>query len=113
MALKRERPTEAKLLENELRLRVRRRIDRGRVPVALVSRTDGSYLTGRACCVCDQPIEHEIVDYDVVNLRKATCRSLSFHFSCYVIWQQECAARVAIAKLTTPHHDRRSSQVIH
>ena len=37
MAFKGDMFTEAALLESELRLRVRRRIDGGRIPVALVS----------------------------------------------------------------------------
>ena len=106
-------PNEPTLLENELRLRVQRRIDGGRLPVALVSRNDGSYGTGRVCCVCDQPITCEIVDYDVVDSPKTTCVSLSFHFSCYVIWQRECAHRIANTKRTELPDDRQIAQVTH
>jgi hypothetical protein len=114
MGFKGDMPTEATFLETELRLRVRRRINGGRLPVALVSRIDSSYWTGRVCCVCDQPITHEIVDYDVVDLRRKTARlSLSFHFPCYVIWQQECANRLANAKRTKLRDDRPVSQLIH
>jgi hypothetical protein len=113
MAFKGNMPTEVTLLENQLRLRVRRRIDGGRLPVALVSRMDGSYRTEKVCCVCDRSIADEIVDYDVVNLRRTTSRSLSFHFPCYLIWQQECASRVASAKRSRLHYGRRMSQAIH
>jgi hypothetical protein len=113
MAFKRDMPTEAALLENELRLRVQRRIDGGRLPVALISQVEGSYGTARLCCVCDQPITRENVDYDVVKFCKTTCLSLSFHASCYVIWQRECAHRVANAKLTKLRDGRRTSQMTH
>jgi hypothetical protein len=98
MAFKGDMPSEAMLLENELRLRVQRRMDGGRLPVALVSRIDGSRGTGRPCCICDQPITCENVDYDVVDFPNTTCLSLSFHSRCYVIWQRECAHRVANTK---------------
>lgn len=114
MAFKADMPTEASFLENELRLRVQRRIDGGRLPVALVSRIDGSNGTGRVCCVCDQPIIFENIDFDVVvDVPTTACLSLSFHSACYVIWQQVCAHRVADAKRTELRDSRRISQVIH
>src|SRR4029077_4632008 len=94
MAFRGDMPTEAVLLESELRLRVQRRIDGGRLPVALVSsRIDSSHGTRRVCCVSDQPITCDNVDYDVVDFPKTTCLSGSFHSACHVIWQQECAPR--------------------
>jgi hypothetical protein len=111
MAFRGDMPTEAVLLESELRLRVQRRLDGGRLPVALVSRIDGSHGTRRVCCVCDQPITCDSVDYDVVDFRKTTCLSLSFHSACHVMWQQECAHRVAAAKRIKLRDNPRISQV--
>jgi hypothetical protein len=88
--------TGATLLESELRLRVLRRIDDGRLPVALVSVIDASYGSGKVCCVCDRPITRDAVEYDIVDPRSTNC--LSFHFSCHVIWQQECAQHVKRTK---------------
>jgi hypothetical protein len=42
--------------------------------------------------VCDRPITHDKVQYDVVDPR-ANC--LSFHLGCHVIWQRERAKRLA------------------
>jgi hypothetical protein len=111
MAFRREMPTEADLLERELRRRVVRRIDDGRLPVALLKRIDGPYGTRRVCRVCDQPITCDSVDYDVVDFRKTTHLSLSFHSACHGIWQQECAHRVAAAKRTKQRDDPRIPQV--
>jgi hypothetical protein len=111
MAFRGDMPIEATLLESELRLRVQRRIDGGRLPVALVSRTDSSYGTGNVCCACDQPITSDNVEYEIVDNRNTNCLCLSFHSSCHVIWQQECAHRIADAKRTKPRDDPRISQV--
>jgi hypothetical protein len=113
MAFKEDMPTEAALLANELRLRVQRRINGGRLPVTLISQIEGSYETGRVCCVCDQPITRENVEYNVVKLPRTTCQSLSFHAPCYVIWQRECAHRVANAKRTKLRDGPRISPVTH
>lgn len=112
MAFKGDMPTEATLLEDELRLRVQRRIDDGRLPVTLVSRID-SHGTERVCCVCDQPIACENVDYDIVDFAETTCITLSFHSSCYVVWQRECAQRVADTKRAKLCDDRRISHMTH
>jgi hypothetical protein len=81
--------------------------------VALVSRIDGSYETARVCCICDQPITDEIVDFDVVDLDKATYLGLRFHFSCYFIWQKECARRVADAMRAKVRSHQQDSAAIH
>ena len=114
MAFKGDMPTEAMLLEDELRLRLRvqRRIDDGRLPVALVSRMD-SHGTEGVCCVCDQPIAYENVDYDIVDSLETACLTLSFHSSCYVIWQRECAQRVANTKRAKLCDDPRISHMTH
>ena len=112
MAFKGDMPTEAMLLEDELRRRVQGRIDDGRLPVALVSRMD-SHGTERVCCVCDQPIAYENVDYDIVDFAETTCLSFSFHPYCYVIWQRECAQRVANTKRAKLCDDRRISHLTH
>ena len=112
MAFKGDMPTEAMLCEDELRLLVQRRIDDGRLPVALVSRI-GSHGTERVCCVCDQPLGCENVDFDIVDYLETTCLTLSFHSSCYVIWQRECAQRVATTKRAKLCDDQPVSHMTH
>ena len=96
--------TEAALLEIELRLRVQRRINDGRLPVVLVRGVEASYGTGEVCCVCDQPITSDTVEYDIVG--SGGTDYLSFHLFCHVIWQLECALRVG---RTEPGDDVRIS----
>jgi hypothetical protein len=96
--------TEASLLESELRLRVHRRIDGRRLPLAVRSRHDGSSGPAKVCCVCDQPITCEHVEYEIVDFRGSYCLTLNFHSSCHLIWQQECVNRVADAKRPKPRN---------
>jgi hypothetical protein len=47
------------------------------------------YGRANACSVCDLPIEHTKIEYEVQT--PDTLRRLIFHFTCYVIWQSECS----------------------
>jgi len=88
-------PTAA-LLHSELRFRVQRRIDDGRLPAEPDSQIDAFYGDGEVCCACDQPITRYQVKYNSVDPRTAHC--LCFHLSCHAIWQRECKHRVVDAK---------------
>jgi hypothetical protein len=83
-------PTEAQIPESQLRLRVQRHLDDS-LPVALVSQVSASYGRGDPCCACDQAITRNKVQY-VVDPRDTN--GLSFHLTCHVIWQRECARRL-------------------
>lgn len=84
--------------ENELIQRVQQRIDAGRLPVVLPSLISAGYGTGSVgCAVCDLGILSEQVMYEVDDPRGVD-ELLPFHFSCYVIWQRECAQRLNGAK---------------
>ena len=85
--------TEAVLPESELRMRVQQRIKEGRLPVAIVRLVNaGAGAAGHACPVCDQPVKRDKVEYDI-DPRNAN-HHLIFHYSCYLIWQRECARRI-------------------
>jgi hypothetical protein len=84
-------PTESQIPERELLLRVRQRIDDGRLPVAMPSSICSGYGTGADLCqVCDQQITAYQVMYEVSDPRR-----LLFHLGCYEVWHRECAKRIA------------------
>lgn len=86
-------PSHATPVPSGLLLRVRRLIEDGRLPTESDSRIDACYGEGGTCSLCDQPITSTQVKYDCFDAR--TAKDLSFHFSCYTIWQCECKVRVA------------------
>jgi hypothetical protein len=84
--------TEAVLPDGELRSRVRQRINDGRLPMAFITLINAGFGVGQACPVCDRPVTHDKVAYEIVDPRNAN--RLTFHFACHVFWQCECARRV-------------------
>jgi hypothetical protein len=86
------------LSETELLQRVQQRIDEGRLPVALPSLISAGYGTGTApCAVCECRILSNQVIYEIDDPRSVD-ELLPFHFTCYVIWQRECAQRLAMQR---------------
>ena len=81
------------LTESELRLRVLRRIRKGRLPVMLSTTIKAGYGQGVRCDVCDQLIARDNVEYDVFTDRRSRER-LHFHLACHTAWQRECALRL-------------------
>jgi len=82
-------PTESRIPEEELLLRVQQRIKDGRLPVDRPSEIIAGHGTGRELCgVCDQSITAGEVAYQVTDPRVGS--ALYFHFTCYIIWQGEC-----------------------
>lgn len=74
---------------------VQRSIDDGRLPLVIPSLISASYGTGSArCVVCDLGILSDQVMYEIDDPRRVE-ELLPFHFGCYVIWQRECAQRLA------------------
>ena len=82
-------PTETVLPESELRALVRWRIEGGRLPLMRPGQISAGYGRSNACSVCDLPIEHTKIEYEVQT--PDTLRRLIFHFTCFVIWQRECS----------------------
>jgi hypothetical protein len=81
-------PTESQLRDTALRLRVRERIENGRLPMIVPSQIAGGYGSGRVCAACDDPITSSQVEYEVNDERNGN--RLSFHLGCHVVWQLEC-----------------------
>ena len=79
-------------LTDELRSRVRERIEDRRLPVALSRDMWAGYGSGRMCCVCDDGISSDSVEYEVTDPRNGA--QLVFHLSCHAIWQLECVRRI-------------------
>ncbi|HEY6824616.1 MAG TPA: hypothetical protein VI195_09255 [Steroidobacteraceae bacterium] len=78
-------------------VRVRQRIDAGRLPLFMPTTISAGYGTGAEVCqLCDLGISAEQTMYEVSDPR--TSRLLGFHFACYVLWQRECSQRLASRK---------------
>ena len=94
-------PTEAQLRDVELRDRIRRWIDDGRLPVLLPDRICAGYGSGSKCPACEQPITAKQIEYDVEYPRNGT-PLLSLHLGCYVLWQIECVNRLRKDRKDSP-----------
>ena len=77
-------------LEKELRPIARERIAKGQMPrEAPIPFWDG-FGTGRACALCDKPIQSDEIEYEVKPI-EAAVQPLRFHRVCHYAWQLECA----------------------
>ena len=94
-------PTEAQLRDVELRDRIRRWIDEGRLPILIPERILAGYGSGSKCPACEQPITTSQIEYDVDYPRNGTAL-LSLHLGCYVLWQIECVKRVRAGHEDSP-----------
>ena len=95
-------PTGPQIPEDELLLLVRRRIDEGRVPVAIPASITAGYGSAEEICrICDVHIMQHQVMYEIKDLRGSD--ELTFHLTCYMTWQRECAQRLATTR--TPVDD--------
>ena len=82
-------PPESQLRDQDLRLRVRRLIEKGVLPVMVPKQIVGGYGSGHLCVACEKPITGTQVEYEIEDCRNG--RRLSFHFGCHVVWQMECS----------------------
>ena len=90
-------PTESRIPQSELLVRVQQRINDRRLPLVLSSQISAGYGTGRHVCqVCDESIPENLVQYEVGDPRNGN--PLMFHFACYVVWQLECVRRIVEAE---------------
>jgi len=81
--------TESQLRDYDLRVRIRRLIEQGVLPVMVPKQIAGGYGSGHLCVGCERPITGTQVEYEVEDCRDG--RSLRFHLGCHVVWQIECA----------------------
>ena len=80
-------PYGSRLSEKELRSIARRLISDGRLPIMFPKELLGGYGSGSPCCLCEQPIDRQHVEYEVTDARNG--RELRFHVVCYAAWQLE------------------------
>ena len=86
-------PTESQIRDRELRSRVRKRIENGRLPLILSRDIAAGHGSGKnTCAACDQLITRDHIEYEVQSTRIPV--PLLFHFGCHVVWQIECAKRL-------------------
>jgi hypothetical protein len=93
-------PEEPVLPERELRARVIRRMEDGRLPLTLPTRINAGYGSGARCDLCDQPIAAHKVEYEIADARSG--KRLYFHVACHSIWQRECQLRIVRGGGQTP-----------
>jgi len=84
-------------LETELRPRARERIASGELPCEVPARMWGGNGSGKSCCLCDKPIQHQDVEFEF----EVDGRTFLFHMVCQSIWQLECA-REQVLKNQSP-----------
>jgi len=78
-------------LEAELRPIARERIAKGQLPREVPSKIWGGPGSGQPCALCDKPIRHEEVEYELEVHIDENARQLRFHLVCQSVWQLECA----------------------
>lgn len=74
--------------EKELRPIARKRLATGRLPRLAILRF-GGFGAGAPCALCDKPIQHEEIEYEVKPIGAAV-QILRFHRACHSAWQLEC-----------------------
>lgn len=82
-------PTDSQLRDQDLRLRIRRLIEQGVLPVMVPKQIAAGYGSGAVCVGCEKPITATHVEYEIEDCRDG--RRLRFHLGCHVVWQIECA----------------------
>ncbi len=68
----------------------RKLIRDGRLPIVFSRNLIAGYGSGLPCCLCEQPIERQHVEYEVTASSRE--RELIFHLVCHAAWQLECVA---------------------
>jgi hypothetical protein len=78
--------------EAELRLIARRRIEQGQLPSKAPSQMWAGHGTGQRCALCDEPIQHGEIEWEVEEEGQGACRVFPFHSRCQAVWEMECGA---------------------
>jgi hypothetical protein len=77
--------------EAELRPIARVRIATGQLPEQVPTKIWGGPGVGQLCALCDKPILHEEIEYELEGHIGGAIRSFRFHVVCQSVWQLECA----------------------
>lgn len=83
-------PHGPRISDDRLRSLARERIRAGQLPLFFSHTIEAGHGSGATCCLCDERIEPQHVEYEVIDARDG--RPLLFHMACHAIWQLECRA---------------------
>jgi hypothetical protein len=75
----------------DLRRRVRRRIEDGRLPDLVVDELYAGFGRNQACSACGNAITPQQVEYELADSRNEN--PIVLHLHCHKLWQVECGAR--------------------
>jgi hypothetical protein len=75
----------------ELRRRVRRRIEEGRLPDLAVTDLYAGFGRNQVCSACGDAITPEQVEYELADPRDES--PIVLHLHCHKLWQVECGSR--------------------
>ena len=81
------------LPDSELRRRILRGIEVGRLPLLISSRLSGGYGPRGTCIACSRAISAGHIDVEVAHAGESRA-PLVFHIRCHVLWQIECIRRM-------------------
>jgi len=75
----------------ELRRRVRRRIEEGQLPSRVVTDLYAGFGRNHVCSACGDAITPQQVEYELTDPRNES--SIILHLHCHRLWQAECGSR--------------------
>lgn len=78
-------------LETVLRKRARELIGAGNLPCGRPMHVWGGYGSDLVCSLCEEPIPHEEVEYELEFRAPNGAQMYRFHFLCHTAWSLECA----------------------
>jgi hypothetical protein len=99
-------PYGPRLSEHEIFSRLQKRIEDGRLPIALSINVIAGYGSAHTCSGCGEEISSDQVEYELAELRDGG--QLTFHRSCHAIWQVECVRRITGQ---SPYHPSDADQL--
>jgi len=94
-----------------LRLRIRQKLQDGRLPLNGISRIWGGPPAGEHCDACDRLITEPLVIEGIASL-VAGRQSVQMHVECFAIWDDERqagASSITDARSSSPCHDSREA----
>lgn len=81
-------PSESRIRDTELQLRIAQLIGNGNLPRWMPARIGVDHGDGNVCVACDRHIAKDDIEYEIHDDR--TGRHLNFHLDCCAVWQREC-----------------------
>jgi len=81
-------PSESRIRDTELQLRITQLIGNGKLPRWTPARIGAGHDDRNVCVACNRRIVREDIEYEVDDER--TGRQLNFHLDCCAVWQRVC-----------------------